>query len=385
MAETHDKWALLDALTHAAPDFELNHRTLAVLKALMTFLPARGIAAQPGSAIVFPSNRKLSERLNGMPESTLRRHLAQLARVGIVSRRNSPNRKRYARRAGDGSQLAFGFDLAPLACHAAQVFDTAEAAKARQARLALLRDEVALACQQLSACAPADADELQDLLEATRLLLRRKPCEDALTGAARRLKAELAGLSPADPAPAPRFAAEEMSASGGRNERHIQDSNKPDSDSECASPETAAVVRDAAEKPSVRTPAAAAAAGGGASGRPEKPTGNLARVLKACQEFRSFFPEPVQSWQDADRVAEKVSPMMGIDLPVLSDARAAMGRQAAAAAVLCILERMDTIRSPGAYLRRLAQKARAGQFSITPMLSALVKGQGARLEGAQAV
>ena len=62
---------------------------------------------------MFPSNRKLMERLNGMPESTLRRHLASLAEIGIVTRKNSPNRKRYARRAGEGALMAFGFDLSP--------------------------------------------------------------------------------------------------------------------------------------------------------------------------------------------------------------------------------------------------------------------------------
>ncbi len=65
--------------------------------------------------------------------------------------------------------------------------------------------------------------------------------------------------------------------------------------------------------------------------------------------------------------------MMGIDLPVLYDARAAMGRRNAAAAVLSMLEKMGTIRSPGAYLRRLAQKARMGQFSPTPMINALLQ------------
>lgn len=92
-----DKWQILDALSAAAEEFELNHRTLSVLRALITFLPAREITAELNSCIVFPSNRTLSERLHGMPESTLRRHLAKLVELGIISRHDSANRKRFAR------------------------------------------------------------------------------------------------------------------------------------------------------------------------------------------------------------------------------------------------------------------------------------------------
>ncbi|WP_368040322.1 helix-turn-helix domain-containing protein [Ruegeria atlantica] len=69
---------MLSALTTASADFDISHRTLTVLKALLTFLPDRDIPTEPGMAVVFPANRTLSERLNGMPESTLRRHLARL-------------------------------------------------------------------------------------------------------------------------------------------------------------------------------------------------------------------------------------------------------------------------------------------------------------------
>ena len=353
LAGTHDKWDLLAALTHAAAEFELSHRTLAVLKALLTFFPERGIPAEPDSAIVFPSNRKLMERLNGMPESTLRRHLASLAGAGIVSRKNSPNRKRYARRAGGGNQLAFGFDLSPLARHAGQIFDAALAAKSRAEHLALLRDKVAVLRQTLIEAAPGQA---QDLVEAVRKPLRRKPCEDGLSQAAEALQKEISALPEAEEENRPALPAAGMSGSRSQNERHIQDSDKSDSDSE--------------EQPLSRKKNKAEHQGPPADSA-EKGH-ELTDVLRACQEFQAFFPGRLRNWQDADRLAEKLSPMMGIDMPVLSDARAAMGRKDAATAVLCILEKMGTIRSPGAYLRRLAQKARAGQFSIAPMLKALL-------------
>ena len=360
LAGTHDKWDLLAALTHAAAEFELSHRTLGVLKALLTFLPERALSAEPDSAIVFPSNRKLMERLNGMPESTLRRHLATLTRLGIVSRKNSPNRKRYARRSGDDTALAFGFDLSPLARHASQIFDAALTAKARAEHLAVLRDRVAVLRQQLMDL----ADTAADLLEAARKLLRRKPCEAELTRMAAALQEEIASRTPEDPPRQTALPARQMSGSTGQNERHIQYSIKKDSDS---------------EGPQAEAPCSDPVRAQAEDGTAEK-TSDLSTVVRACPEVQSYYPGRLRSWQDADRIAEMLSPMIGIELPVLSDARAAMGRKDAATAVMCILEKLATIRSPGAYLRRLAQKARAGQFSTAPMLNALLqKGQRAEI------
>ncbi|WP_027245998.1 plasmid replication protein RepC [Leisingera daeponensis] len=360
LAGTHDKWDLLAALTHAAAEFELSHRTLGVLKALLTFFPERALPADPDSAIVFPSNRKLMERLNGMPESTLRRHLAALTRIGIVSRKNSPNRKRYARRSGEDTALAFGFDLSPLARHASQIFDAALEAKARAERLAVMRDRVAVLRQQLLDL----ADGAAELLDTARKLLRRKPCAAELARMAETLRDEIASRTPEETPQPSRLPAREMSGSTGQNERHIQYSIKKDSDSEAAQAAAPQGPSDGADT---------------AREKAENDNG-LTTVLRACPEVQSYYPGGLRSWQDADRIAEKLSPMMGIAMPVLSDARAAMGRRDAATAVMCILEKLGTIRSPGAYLRRLAQKARAGQFSTKPMLDALLqRGAGAKI------
>ena len=122
---TADKWALLDALTLAAHAYRLNHRSLAVLRALLTFFPGRDIPAEPGAGVVYPSNRTLSARLNGMPESTLRRHIASLVRSGLIARRDSANCKRFARVGG----VVFGFDLSPLAQAAPSLAERASEAR----------------------------------------------------------------------------------------------------------------------------------------------------------------------------------------------------------------------------------------------------------------
>ena len=48
-----------------------------------------------------------------------------------------------------------------------------------------------------------------------------------------------------------------------------------------------------------------------------------------------------------------------------------MGAEAEAVIILRVLEKANTIRSPGAYLRRLTQMAHEGVFSLQPMLMAL--------------
>ncbi|PJN93694.1 replication initiator RepC, partial [Amaricoccus sp. HAR-UPW-R2A-40] len=177
-----DKWRILDLLTGCAESFGIGHRELNVLRALLSFLPERIIAA--GTAVVFPSNATLSDRLNGLPESTLRRHLARLVASGLVGRCDSPNRKRYARRNRSGGLLrAFGFDLAPLATAATAIEAAAERAEAARAEIAVLRENLALLRSDLLTAAAED----HDLAEAARRMLRRHASPQDLRALAEKL------------------------------------------------------------------------------------------------------------------------------------------------------------------------------------------------------
>jgi replication initiation protein RepC len=50
-----------------------------------------------------------------------------------------------------------------------------------------------------------------------------------------------------------------------------------------------------------------------------------------------------------------------------------MGNEKACIIAAAILQRAEMIRSPGAYLRNLTERARAGQFSLGPVLMALLR------------
>jgi replication initiation protein RepC len=57
-----------------------------------------------------------------------------------------------------------------------------------------------------------------------------------------------------------------------------------------------------------------------------------------------------------------------------------MGPENAATAMACILERGGHINSAGGYLRDLTRKSARGEFSLGPMLMALLKANGASME-----
>ncbi|GAA4228453.1 replication initiation protein RepC [Sagittula marina] len=320
-----DKWALLDALTQAAENFGLTHRSLNVLRALLSFFPDRDLPRTAGAGVVYPSNRVLSDRLNGMPESTLRRHLSTLVKSGLVVRHDSANRKRFARFGG----VAFGFDLSPLARSAAEVFDAAEEAVQRRAHVSALRARIAAARQRLldDGC-PSD----DPMIENARLSLRRKLSTDSLETLADAVEDRLTIVAPA----------KEMSATPHQNERHIQDTDKSISVSKNA-PVT---VSQPSEAPA------------------------LSDVLDSCHEYQALFPTPAPDWPALHTVASRLHGMMGIDQQVYVDAKRRMGAERATTAVLCILEMLGSVKSPGAYLRALSARSESGLFNMQGMLKA---------------
>ena len=111
------KWNVFRDICAAKDKLGVSDRALAVLNALLSFHPETTLCGT--GLIVFPSNRQLGIRANGMAPATLGRHLAALVDAGVVIRRDSPNGKRYARRNRAGEvESAFGFDLTPMVARA---------------------------------------------------------------------------------------------------------------------------------------------------------------------------------------------------------------------------------------------------------------------------
>lgn len=330
---THDKWDLVDHLTVAAADFDLSHRSIAVLRVMLTFVPDRHLTPLPGRAIVFASNATLCARLGGMPESTLRRHLAALVASGVIERCDSPNRKRFAKRLGNGLGCAFGFDVGRLAILAPEIKARAAVAERRAQEHAALRCAVLAARQTLiqhltaQGIDPEAPGPYSPLFGRTRLFLRRKDNHDDL-------RLLLSDLENALITPEP-------SVSDIENERHQHKEIDIDS--------------------------------GQADETVDKSPLGMSKTipqidLNTFKEYRLMFPKEAETTDELNSHARQLIPMMGIDLPVYDEALELMGMHLAPLAVLGMLERFETLKNPGGYLRHLSQQARRGSLDVSAML-----------------
>jgi replication initiation protein RepC len=351
-----DKWQVLDALSTARETFGLRHSDLAVLGALLSFHPQREIDLTRMAPVVFASNRVLCERLNGMPDSTMRRHLARLLDAGIVSRQDSPNGKRYVRRARDGSVLrAFGFDLTPLVARAPEIEAAAQEARDMAEQLARLRETVSLMRRDLDVLLAQDlelperlAHQTAELVAHCRKVLRRKPKLEELRALRRLLEAGLEACTPVEAAP---IETEEMSTKPVEDEQHYQRTNKDLSDS------VLAVAPD--QKPKTATQDQRQA---------ENTEPQLSDVLRSCPTISEYYPGDLRHWRDVEERSYLIAPMLGIGADVIATLREAAGRVAASVAILCVLERAEQIKNPAGYLRRLAQNAQSGKFDVRNLL-----------------
>ena len=98
-------------------------------------------------------------------------------------------------------------------------------------------------------------------------------------------------------------------------------------------------------------------------------------VLDACPDVADFARDGIRSWRDLADTAEKIRPMLGISPDAWREARGVMGDEAAAVTVAAILQRAEHIKSPGGYLRALVERKRRGEFSLGPVLQALMRTQ----------
>ncbi|MET3614286.1 replication initiation protein RepC [Rhizobium aquaticum] len=379
-----DKWRVLRDLTEAKTVYDLSDRAIAVLEALLSFHPERQLdGSKP--LIVFPSNQQLSLRTRGMSPATIRRHLAALVAAGLIFRRDSPNGKRYCRRDQHGApQDMFGFDLAPLALAAETIARGAETVRAEARARQALRAEVTLHLRDIAKLLQAAINEGRaggwDGYEARLQALSGRVARNASFAALRerknallklRAEVETAYLD----AVSSSLPDEEMSTCVHQFEHHIQN---PESDqiheSACDDvegdyPANNHVSQDAQDE--TDTPP---------SKRSNHQDLSLPRILKACPQIADYSRNGIRNWADFMGAIALVRAMLRISPACWNTACAAMGEGQAAFAVAAILERAEHIRSPGSYLRALAQKAGAGRSVGLAMMQALER-QGDRQHG----
>jgi replication initiation protein RepC len=401
-----DKWRLFRTLAEIREPLGVSDRTLGVLNALLSFHPEVALSL-PGEGegahldlVVFPSNKALSLRAHGMPEKTLRRHLAALVEAGLILRRDSPNGKRYARKGEDAEVRfsdAFGFDLTPLVARAGEFEALAEETRRHRRLCQAARERISLHRRDLAKLiAMGLEEELPGDWEGYRLrflaLLTpvRRIRDDALQTVVQALALlrgdvgkALDGLTETA----------ELTGNDGVFDRRISNSKtQSHHELEPSSKEKGARREDAEGSDAALVQASAPATEAAA----ETKAFPLGMVLEACPDVKEYAPGGrIRSWPDFLAAAAVVRPMVGVSPDAWREARHALGEVEAHVAVATILQRSihsseaetrvgeggqtevrvngsPAIRSAGGYLRALTEQARAGQFALGPVLMALI-------------
>lgn len=360
-----NKWRVFREISAAMALLELPSNSVALLHALLTFYPEDELR-HGAQLVVFPSDRQLSLRANGMASATIRRHMAILVETGLIIRRDSPNGKRFARKNAKGEvDTAFGFDLSPLLARAEEFAHLAqqveeERTKFRHTRQDLTicrRDVRKLISAAIEEQAPGDWSGVERVYLALVNRIPRHPTTSELIeilGEFLLLRKEVFNRLNI------RDFSENHSGNAAQIERHIQNSN----------PEKTIEFEVACEGP----PEIGAAPDNQRIERPLK-TFSLEMVLRACPQVADYAPcGRISNWQDLMSAAVVVRSMLGVSPSAYQDACEVMGPENAAATIACLLERAGHINSAGGYLRDLTVRSRRGEFSLGPVLMALLRG-----------
>ncbi|MET3615992.1 replication initiation protein RepC [Rhizobium aquaticum] len=365
-----EKWKVFRDASEARETLGLQSTSLAVLDALLSFYPENELR-QEAQLVVFPSNAQLILRAHGMAGATLRRHLALLVESGLIVRKDSANGKRFARKNNAGEiENAFGFDLSPMLARSEELALIAQ--KVVAARLAFRkakenlticrRDVRKLISAAMGEGAQGDWAAIEAIYVELVARIPRSPTVEDVAAALDEmglLREEIINRL------GNQHNLQFNSTNDAQFEQHIESSN-PESfhESEPSSEKEQGVKQS---KP------------GRSKVEPLKAF-PLGVVLKACKQLADYGPGgAIGSWRDLMSAAVVVRSMLGISPSGYQDACEVMGPENAAVAVGCILERANMINSPGGYLRDLTRRTERGEFSLGPVIMALLRNNAGEL------
>jgi replication initiation protein RepC len=362
--KTADKWKVFRDACEARALLGVQDRALAVLDALLTFYPDNELSEDRG-LVVFPSNDQLSVRAHGIAGTTLRRHLAALVDAGLIQRKDSANGKRYARKDETGAiEEAFGFSLAPLLARAEELAHAAQQVAAERKRFRITKEALSICRRDVRKLISAAVEEgaagdwghIEEVFLGLTGRIPRTPTIADLQQILEEmemLREEIINRLEIQEN------SENMNSNAVQNERHIQNSNTESSNElepgfgKGPGPKPSQDIRPTSE-PIKAFP--------------------LGMVLKACPAINDYGPGgAVESWRDLMSAAIVVRSMLGVSPSAYQDACETLGAHSAAAVMACILERGGHINNAGGYLRDLTRKAQRGEFSLGPMLMALMR------------
>lgn len=362
---SHDKWKLFRILCEAKSRIGISDRSLAVLNALLSFYPKTELSEKE-NLIVFPSNEQIALRAHGMPEQTLRRHLAALVEAGLILRKDSPNGKRYARKDKSGViRDAFGFSLAPLLARLPEFTQMADELETERQEMQSLKEKLSLHKRNIiTFLQMAESESLTGdwklietrFAEAISKLPRspKKPelaiCVDTLVAITTDLSKYLENNNKT----------ENLSGNDCQNERHLKSS---ESESQSKS--------DFKKSDLIFDPVPQATL---TAQKPIEQQISLPTVLKACPDIIHYGPSgTIRGWNDLKYASSVVMKMFSIPHTLYAKAVKVMGEGAVLSVIACILQKGSEIASAGGYLTSLIRQAEQGKFSLEGILMPLMR------------
>ena len=324
------KWRdLMEPVTRARAALGLNATDLSVLRAILSFLPVDQLDTGRAEAhVCFAGNLAIAERIGTSGDSTVNRALRRLEAAGLVLRRPSANRKRFALRGRGGAILhAFGIDLAPLIAQAARLQSLArDADRAEDALLALRAQCCALLAEaraRIGAAPEGSTAGERDLLEAAHRTLRRKPREEALAALHAALAEVVALRGREDACPS-----RNVSDTDRQNERHIEHEEE---------------YADVTEN----------------------------EISEAFPTIMAYLGKDVDIRSTTDILVAS----LGDTMSAWQDCKRRLGFGLAFLLAGFVLEHRERIRNPGAYLRTLCRRIAAGVLRPRALLERLPAGE----------
>ncbi len=315
--EIPDRFTTIAIVRGAASSLSLKPPVIATLDALLSCLPP-----QRRHHSVFASNATLCARLSGISDRTLRRHLAILQELGLLVRRDSPNRKRFTRSDPEtGSRLCFGFDLQPLFDRLPGLAELAAAVERQTERLRFLRLRLRAALARALERHPDDPT----LLSTQRLLRRRVSVEE--------LEFELSRLPPLE-ALRCAVSTNEMSVNDGHFDRHHYILKKEPMNKEPI------VTRNDSD-----------------------PSDAEHLLLSECSEAIDFASHPITCVKDVVELSRSLAPMIGVNEADYARALYERGEMFTTATICIIVALAANLRSPTHYFRALIFGRHAAHFN----------------------
>jgi replication initiation protein RepC len=331
-----ERHIIVETLRNAAPRLGLSASVLSTLDAMLSCL-----APKRNHHTVFASNATLTFRRNGISDRTIRRHAAALQEVGLLIRRDSPNRKRFTKHnRNEGTALRFGFDLSPLFSRLHEIASMAAEVLREREQIDYLRAKIRAAANASIATNPNDYIAL-NIFRTLRRKLSLLDCQRILS------ELPVAEVEAEAPDEQSTHLTTTMTGNDGQNVRHLHKSNKEHIDKEevPVKKETPNPVNDAPI--------------------------TIQELLSACPEAAEFSLKKIETVHDVVAHARTLAPMIGITSQCYEAAHDRLGALRAAATVWAIMQFHDKINAVGAYFRSITTGAKSEGFSPEKLIRRL--------------